>query len=138
MSKDTHSPLNPSSTQSKDNLKFNPKEVILCELPCVASPRNKAIKVSLFDMVTGYTDEAKRGAFGIYRGTANKAKKAKFKTHDVRAFTISIGFDGQPTGVLAVDIDHVSERYNKTTHEIIQLICQYFPVMVGATSFGGV
>ena len=137
MSKDTHSPLNLSSTQSKDNLKFNPKEIILSSLPCVSSPRNKAVKVSLFDMVTGYTDEAKRGTFGIYRGTANKAKKAKFKTHDVRAFTISIGFDGQPTGVLAVDIDHVSERYNKTTHEIIQLICQYFPVMVGATSFGG-
>lgn len=137
MSKDTHNPQNLCIKLDKDKLKINSKEVILCELPCVASPRNKAIKVSLFDMVTGYTDEAKRGAFGIYRGTANKAKKAKFKTHDVRAFTISIGFDGQPTGVLAVDIDHVSERYNKTTHEIIQLICQYFPVMVGATSFGG-
>ena len=53
MSKDTHNPQNLCIKLDKDKLKINSKEVILCELPCVASPLNKAIKVSLFDMVTG-------------------------------------------------------------------------------------
>ncbi|RTY87053.1 hypothetical protein EKL32_26930 [Flavobacterium sp. GSN2] len=133
----TQNPNNLYSTQDKDSLYFDPDKIILCSFPCVATSRDKATKISLLDMALDFSNELKSKPIGQYRGTANKAKKAKFKTTEFKAFTISIGFDGKPTGILTVDIDHVREKYNKTPHEIINLICQFFPVLVGATSIGG-
>lgn len=108
----THSPENLYSTQNKDNLKFNPKEIILSSLPCVASPRNKAIKVSLFDIVEDIDNPAKAKIFEHHR-QLEESKRVKAKNTKFKAFTFSIDYAGELTGLLVIDIDHIKEKCGK-------------------------
>ena len=136
MSKDTHSPLNLSSTQSKDNLKFNPKEIILSSLPCVASPRNKAVKVSLFDIVEDIDNPAKAKIFEHHR-QLEESKRVKAKNTKFKAFTFSIDYAGELTGLLVIDIDHIKEKCGKSPQELKEEIQDFLPFLFLAISNRG-
>ncbi|NRT11151.1 DUF3987 domain-containing protein [Flavobacterium sp. 14A] len=123
------------STKYKDT--FDPKQIILKSLPNVKSNRDKATNISLFDMVNGFKDEAKRKPFDNLRSLTDPVKKANLKTTKFKAYSISIDVNDQLTALLTLDIDHIKETYNKTPQEVIQLICKYYPVLIGSTSIGG-
>lgn len=132
----THSPLNLYSKLDKDNLKFDPKKIILSELPCVASPRNKAVKISLFDVLKGIENPAKVQLFESHR-KLEKSKRDAAKEKNFKAYTFSIDYAGDLTGLLVIDIDHIKEKTGKAPQELKEEIQDFLPFLFLAISNSG-
>jgi hypothetical protein len=138
MQKESHSPENLNTVAGiKDNLIFEPTTIFLAKLKNVKTSRNKADKVSLFDFVEGFSSLAKAKKFQNYRVLPAGAEKDKIKQSDFNAYSISIDFDGQLTGVLTIDIDIKLNR-GYTAGKIKALVVNdpYFMVIADSVTDG--
>lgn len=89
----------------KDNQNFNPKTTYTRKLRNSVSGRKGGSKVSFFDFATSISNRDKEPKYNAYRAMETGDAKHKYKTSQFPAYPISIDYDGEPTGLLCVDID---------------------------------
>lgn len=91
--------------QSKYNQNFNPEATYTRKLRNSISGRKGGAKVSIFDLVTNLSNLDKEPKYNAYRAMETGDAKHNYKTSQFPAYPISIDYDGEPTGLLCVDID---------------------------------
>ncbi len=91
--------------QGKDNQKFNLETIYTRKLRNSISGRKGGSKISYFDLITNLSNPAKEPKYNAYRAMETGDAKHNYKTSQFPAYPISIDYDGEPTGLLCVDID---------------------------------
>lgn len=89
----------------KDNQNFNPKTTYTRKLRNSVSGRKGGSRVSFSDFVTNLSNLDKEPKYNAYRAMETGDAKHNYKTSQFPAYPISIDYDGEPTGLMCVDID---------------------------------